>query len=81
MDTSRAVKEPKNVKIIEYSPIINELETKNIAMEDFLLVGFSITFVLIYMTFHLKSLFLSSLAMVNIVMSFPITLLIFRGIF
>lgn len=81
MNTSRAVKEPKNVKIIEYSPIINKLETGDITMKDFLLIGFSVAFVLIYMTFHLKSLFLSSLAMVNIVMSFPITLLIFRGIF
>lgn len=41
---------------------------------------FSIIFVIIYMTFHLKSLFLSLFSMLGVIMSFPMTFLIFRGI-
>lgn len=63
---------------MEYNMALYELETGDIIMRDFALIMLSVAFVLIYMTFHLRSLFLSSLAMVNIVISFPLTLIVFR---
>lgn len=79
MDTSRAIPEPSGIRVIEYSKIINDLETGNIVMEDFMLVIGSVLFVFTYMSFHLKSTFLAGMAMINIIISFPITLLIFSA--
>ena len=51
-----------------------------IITNDFLWVTASFVFVWGYMTFHLRSFFLSSCSMLNILMSFFITLVLYRGI-
>ena len=48
---------------------------------DFLWAFASILFVWAYLTFHLKSFFLSSFSILNIIMSFCITSVIFKLIF
>ena len=51
-----------------------------IIVNDFLWVTASFLFVWAYMTFHLRSFFLSSCSMFNILMSFFLTLVLYRGI-
>lgn len=58
-----------------------DFEMEDIANKDFLWAFASIAFVWLYMSFHLKSLFLSSMSMLSIVLSFPMTLVISRLIF
>lgn len=77
---SESVSAPSGVKIMEYNLALYEMQTDDVIMQDFALIALSVVFVLTYMTFHLKSFFLSSLAMLNIVVSFPCTLILFRAI-
>ncbi len=52
-----------------------------IFMKDFTWVGLSIFLVFAYMWFTLKSFWMTANSMLNIVMSFPITLVVYKGIF
>lgn len=74
------VTEPKGGEILVWSDIIQDVETQKVADRDFLWAIGSIIFVWIYITIHLRSLFLGSTAMFNILMSFPITLFFFREV-
>lgn len=53
----------------------------NVANKDLMWAIGSIVFVLIYLGIHLKSAFLSSMSMLSILFSFPITLVIFGLVF
>ena len=41
----------------------------------------SIAFVFVYLTFHLRSVFMSAFAMLNIILSFPLSLFFYKMIF
>jgi len=59
-----------------YEGVIDEL-----IMEDIKWLGASFTTVFLYVAFHLQSLFLASMAMLGIALSYPITVFINRFIF
>jgi len=48
---------------------------------DFNFIGLSLLLVFLYMWFHLRSLWLTIHSMLHIIISFPITLVVYRGIF
>ena len=48
---------------------------------DFIYVGMVIIACLIYMTFHMKSFFLASLSLLNVVMTLPVGLVLYRFVF
>ena len=49
--------------------------------QDMAMSGFAVLFVFIYLNIHLRSLFLSLMAITLIIFSFPVTMCIVRGIF
>lgn len=74
-------KAPKKNTLYVYSKVMIDLELETIAGEDLLWAGGSILFVLFYMAFHLKSFFLSSMSMLSILASFPLTFFFFGILF
>lgn len=72
---------PGKLLIFPTSDALHDFETNQVVEEDFLLALGSITFVLVYVSFHLKSFYLGSQGMLNILYSFPISMTIFNGIF
>ena len=64
-----------------YSTVQYRYRFEEILDSDVKFSVFSILFVLLYMWFHLGSLFLSVSAMVIILVSFPVAQCIYRGIF
>jgi hypothetical protein len=58
-----------------------DLTFAEIFTQDFLWVGLSILLVFMYLVFHLKSLFLGWMSMINICMSFPLTVCVYKLIF
>jgi hypothetical protein len=64
-----------------YNGVWYDHKIDSYVMGDFTLAIFSFIFVLIYVTFHLKSGFLAATSMFSIAISFPVTLLFSRYIF
>ena len=50
-------------------------------MDDIAYAVFSVIFVLIYMIFHLESFFMAFISILIILLSFPVSSLIYAGIF
>lgn len=63
----------------------NEMATRKYLeskmMGDIMISAFLMIFVISYMTFHMRSLFLSLFSMLNISMSIPISLIIYKFLF
>lgn len=64
-----------------FNGVLSDKDFFTIFAQDFYFIGLSITLVFLYMWFHLKSLWLTINAMINIIVSFPVTLIIYRGAF
>lgn len=82
MDYIEEINENDNhgIHVIATSSEIAQLEMNKVVGTDLMLSLVSIIFVMIYMTIHLKSFFLSSFSILGILVSFPVTLIIFKGI-
>lgn len=72
---------PSNSRMVTYSGIIGSIEMERIANRDLMFAVGSIMFVYIYLSCHLRSLFLGSMSILSILFSFSITLVITRLIF
>ena len=64
-----------------FSILLLMSEFENLLVSDFAFSVFSILFVFIYLTIHLRSFFLSSIGTLLILFSFPFTMIIVAGIF
>jgi predicted RND superfamily exporter protein len=67
--------------VVAFTWSYQQEETMRLVYEDFLYVGLVIVACLLYMTFHMQSLFLASVSLFNVVMSLPVTLVIYRYVF
>ena len=81
IENSEAQPEYSGMEIIIFNQEVSRLKFQEISNGDFIYAVFSIAFVFIYITFHLKSLFMSSFAVVNILLSFPLSLALYKFIF
>lgn len=55
-------------------------EFASISATDMSFAALSVVFVWIFLTVHLKSFFISSMSMLGIIMTFPMTFVIYKGI-
>ena len=77
----RFSKESDLLEVVAFTWYFQSKETMRLVYEDFLYVGLVIVACLLYMTFHMQSLFLASVSLFNVVMSLPVTLVIYRYVF
>ena len=70
-----------NVNIRAFSRIIYNVIFQKIANSDVAYAVFSFIFVFGYIWFHVGSFFITSLAMIIVLLSFPMTYLVYTGIF
>ena len=68
------------VKRQTYSTALHRERFDEVIQGDMKWSVFSVLFVVVYMWFHLRSLFLAISGMIIILMSFPVTQFIYRGI-
>ena len=71
----------KNVNVRIWGRLIYNVIFQEITQGDVAYAAFSFIFVLCYIWFHLGSFFMSMISMLMILMSFPVTYLIYTGIF
>jgi hypothetical protein len=73
--------ESDNLDIIAFSWYFQSSETMDLVNQDFIYVALVIATCLLYMTFHMESLYLASSSLFNVVMSLPVALVIYRFVF
>lgn len=71
---------PSTMKVEFFSITWSEAIIDDLIMKDIMLIFASFACVFIYVAFHLQSLFLASIAMVGIALSYPVTIFINRFI-
>jgi predicted RND superfamily exporter protein len=69
--------ESDGMEVIAFTWRFRNNETKKLINEDFMFVGLVFIACLAYMTFHTGSLYISTLSLLNIFLSIPITLVIY----
>lgn len=72
--------EASNFKAMLYSEVLNDLVFEELVREDLSWAGAAAGFVFIYFIFHLRSLFLSVVAITLILLSFPVTAVLTAGV-
>jgi hypothetical protein len=70
-----------SLEIFMLNPVQIDKAFNEIFINDLVWIALSILLVLLYMMFHLKSVFLGVSAMINIVMSFPLTIVLYKLVF
>ena len=67
-----------NLETVAFSWFYQKKERINVANSDFYQVGIMIISCMCYMCFHMQSIFLAFVSLFNVVMSIPITMVIYR---
>eukprot|EP00471_Norrisiella_sphaerica_P002448 CAMPEP_0184481728 /NCGR_PEP_ID=MMETSP0113_2-20130426/3300_1 /TAXON_ID=91329 /ORGANISM="Norrisiella sphaerica, Strain BC52" /LENGTH=1146 /DNA_ID=CAMNT_0026861037 /DNA_START=22 /DNA_END=3462 /DNA_ORIENTATION=+ len=70
-----------DLRVKWYSPQLQSIEERDTILEDLYLVSISIVFVYAWMTYQMSSLFLATMAMIQIVLSIPVSIVVYTHIF
>lgn len=70
-----------NITRLTWARPLSNAKFREVLQDDVAYAVFSVTFVVLYIWFHLESFFMASLSMLLILLSFPFSYFIYTGIF